>query len=245
MSFTKFLKPNPGSYIRALTVGSALYGAGQKMMEQHKGDTTHTDAQPPGEHDVFAQAQRHIQQRQETLQTLSPVTQFFKGFNPAQWEVPYQVKRATKVFQYATQTSNEDRRQDTIDASKQKVNEVAQELWDKPRETIDKLQKVKSVVQGVSREGVDKVEATLAQHTGMEAANLTRQLGANFMMGAPAALIPGIPGLIARGVMVAKTLGNAGRSINDIHRVTGKEDGVIMQTINRRLETHDNTKEKK
>lgn len=238
---------DPKKYVSRIVIGSIvtrmadsyLKDRGQGPQPDHKP----IEPLPETPHDdLYAQANQQLEKRSAKVRNSSSVTQFVKGLNPMQWELPYHVHRSYELSKYWHQTSSDERVEDVVEGSKEKVQQVIKEAPYKPIETYHKVRKAGSVARGVYEEGPAKVEERLQEHLGLESGNAARQLGMNMMLKAPLFLLPGVPGLLARTYMNLKTMGNLGHSINEIHRASGKEDGLIMETVHRRLKTIEDTK---
>ncbi|MDP2371760.1 hypothetical protein [Rhodoferax sp.] len=238
---------NPQKYVRGMVIGGVLTQMADSYLKGrgYGPQAEHTPIEPPPQtppDDLFAQANQQLEKRSTKVRNSSPVTQFVKGMNPMQWELPYHVHRSHELAKYWHHTSGEERGEDVYSGSKEKVQQVIKEAPYKPVETYHKVRKAGSVARGVYQEGPAKVEERLQEHLGLESGSAARQLGMNMMLKAPLFLLPGVPGLLARTYMNMKTVGNLGHSINEIHRASGKEDGLIMETVHRRLKTIEDTK---
>jgi len=238
-------------YLIQTVVGSIASELGRQFIEQRKDskalEPIHESMQPKPElskTDLFGKANDRLEKRQDTILSHTQPEQFVKGMNPENWEVPIHIKRAATLGKYMYSVPDKEKMEDGSHAVKEKVFKEIKETPKKILELPDKLRKAHSIKKGIEKEGMDNVEQRLQNHMSLETANTVGQFGFNMMAKGFTQLIPGIPGFIARSYMNAKTVGNLGYSINEAYRATGKEDGIIMKTVNARLESSKETKSK-
>ncbi len=230
-------------YVFSLLTGTAINQYADKYTKSKQTpqvDSNHDKSPPsiPDKNDIFTQAIQKLEKRKQTIAHSDPVLQNLKSFNPKNWEVPFAsaIERSKKIVQYEYKATTQEKYDDASSAAKEKVKQVSKKILTSPREAIEDTRKAGSVVSGIATRGSKTLTTEMQNYQRLEMSNAARQFGINMMMKAPTYLVPGLMGVAVRAFMNVKTAGNLGRSINDLHKMTGKEDGVIMKTVNKRLE---------
>lgn len=221
------IKKKAVKYVGGLVFGSVLEQLGRKYTEQQ-------DPNQKREY-VSKQGKQYGEVLDKPMRKSFDDT-YVQSFDVRRWEAPKIDPDLLKTIEYVKKTNRTEQREDLTKALTESAKKTIKELPSKPRETVEKLQKIKGQYDAFNQDGTALQEhsSDLVKQKGAE---MVRSVGMNSMLKAPGYLIPGLPGFLYRNFFNAKMVGNFGKQWNELQEAHSKTPGTWKQQRDTRLES--------
>ncbi len=255
-AFQYMAQPNPKAYVRGVMVGGVLLDIGARSLEHARHEATHEQGgeSSSSKNTAADPVHAHIEKshaRVNQLTTSDAVSRHVSGYAPSNWVLPGRkvAEKAFGVVRYGHRVQQKE----FIADGQELAGRIANKEWEKIKNAPSELLKIPGHIRtadayrrGAADEGGEKLAASFRRETRAITAAGIRDIGMNVSARGLASLIPGIPGIAIRAFLTAKTIGNAGRTMQkvselgkgphhqDLHDVIAKRN----QTIAAREKTH-------